>query len=56
VGFLLGPPIVGSIAHATSLTTALGTLVIACLVLVAGAGRVPLGRPTRAAAPAPVLP
>ena len=37
VGFLLGPPIVGGIAGATSLTWALGTLVAACLVLCVGA-------------------
>lgn len=45
VGFLLGPPLVGSIAHVSSLGTALGVLIIACLVLVFGAGRVPLGVP-----------
>lgn len=42
VGFLLGPPLVGSIAHATSLTWAMGTLIVASLLLVAGTRRVPL--------------
>lgn len=41
LGFLVGPPIVGAVAHATSLTLAMGTLVVACLVLVAGSSRVP---------------
>lgn len=42
VGFLLGPPLVGGLAHATSLSVAMGVLVLACGVLVVGAGRVPL--------------
>jgi MFS family permease len=54
VGFLLGPPVVGSIAHASSLTVALGTLVIACLILVAGSGRVPLATPVRPPHPFPL--
>jgi predicted MFS family arabinose efflux permease len=47
VGFLIGPPIVGAVAHQSNLSWALGTLVVACLVLVAGASRVPLGAPSR---------
>jgi len=42
VGFLLGPPLVGGIAHATSLTWAMGTLIAASLLLVLGTRRVPL--------------
>jgi hypothetical protein len=42
VGFLLGPPLVGGIAHATSLTWAMGTLIVASLLLVLGTRRVPL--------------
>jgi MFS family permease len=41
VGFMIGPPIIGAIAHATTLTVAMGTLVVACAVLVAGALKVP---------------
>lgn len=44
VGFLLGPPLVGSIAHLASLSVAMGVLVLACGVLVLGAGRIPLAR------------
>jgi MFS family permease len=47
VGFLVGPPLIGGIAHATSLATALGVLVLACGVLVAGSARVPLMIPAR---------
>lgn len=42
VGFLLGPPLVGGIAHATSLSWAMGTLIVASLLLVLGTRRVPL--------------
>ncbi len=42
VGFLLGPPLVGGLAHAASLRVAMGVLVLACGCLVIGAGRVPL--------------
>jgi MFS family permease len=41
VGFMIGPPIIGGIAHATSLTWAMGTLVVASLIVAAGAARVP---------------
>lgn len=41
VGFMVGPPIVGSIAHATSLTAAMGVLVAAATILALGSGRVP---------------
>ncbi|MBY0488726.1 MAG: MFS transporter [Gemmatimonadaceae bacterium] len=48
VGFLLGPPLVGSLAHALSLRVAMGVLVVACAVLVLGSGTVPLApRPAR---------
>jgi fucose permease len=47
VGFLLGPPMVGGIAHAISLRVAMGVLVVACGVLILGSGLVPLApRPT----------
>ncbi|MCC7052770.1 MAG: MFS transporter [Gemmatimonadaceae bacterium] len=45
VGFMIGPPIIGGIAHATTLTIAMGTLTVACAVLVAGARRVPESKP-----------
>lgn len=41
VGFMVGPPIVGSIAHATSLTAAMGVLVAAASILAVGSSRVP---------------
>ncbi len=46
LGFLLGPPLVGGIAHATSLPIALGVVVLALLLLAWGARRL---------APRPVL-
>lgn len=48
VGFLLGPPIVGGVAHRAGLPAAMGTLVAACLLLAVGSRWVPTG-----AAPAP---
>ena len=41
VGFMVGPPIIGGIAHATTLTVAMGTLIVAALILMIGARRVP---------------
>ncbi len=41
VGFMVGPPIIGAIAHATSLTMAMSTLIVAALLLAFGATRVP---------------
>jgi predicted MFS family arabinose efflux permease len=41
VGFMIGPPIVGALAHATSLTVAMATQVLAALVLIVGALRIP---------------
>ena len=43
VGFMIGPPIIGAVAHATTLTLAMGTLIVAALLLVSGARRVPAG-------------
>jgi hypothetical protein len=40
-GFMLGPPLVGAIATATSLTMALGVLVVASALLACGARFVP---------------
>jgi fucose permease len=37
VGFLLGPPVIGWVAHATSLPLALGLLPILCVLIVLGA-------------------
>jgi MFS family permease len=37
VGFLLGPPIIGWLAHATSLPVALGLLPVLCVLIVLGA-------------------
>ena len=42
VGFMIGPPIIGGIAHLTTLSVAMATLIGAALVLFAGATRVPL--------------
>jgi MFS family permease len=46
MGFMIGPPIVGSIAHATSLTVAMGTMVVAAMILMLGARRVPGSTPS----------
>lgn len=43
VGFMIGPPIVGGLAKAASLSWALCTLIVASLVLMLGATRIPLG-------------
>ncbi len=40
-GFMIGPPLIGGIAHATSLTMALGVLVLASALLAYGARWVP---------------
>ena len=45
VGFMVGPPIVGGIAHSTTLTIAMGTLIVAALILIIGARRVPDATP-----------
>lgn len=39
-GFLIGPPLIGAIAHASSLTWAMGVIVLACALLALGARRV----------------
>ncbi len=44
-GFMIGPPIIGGLAHATSLTFAMGTLIVAALVLIVGAMRIPHAAP-----------
>ena len=49
LGFMVGPPIIGGLAHATSLTVAMGTLVVASLILMAGARRVPDAAPPASA-------
>lgn len=41
VGFLVGPPIVGAVAARAGLSAAMGTLVVACLLLATGSGWVP---------------
>ena len=41
LGFMIGPPIVGGIAHATTLSVAMATLVVASLLLPMGARRLP---------------
>ncbi len=54
VGFMIGPPIIGALAHATSLTVAMGTQIVAAAVLIVGALRIPQvlpAAPRRAAAP-----
>ncbi len=45
VGFMIGPPIIGGIAHATTLTIAMGTLIVAAVILIIGARRVPDAAP-----------
>jgi MFS family permease len=46
VGFMIGPPIIGGIAHATTLTIAMGTLIVAAFILILGARRVPDATPS----------
>jgi MFS family permease len=41
LGFMIGPPIIGALAHATSLTVAMGTQIVAAAVLIVGAMRIP---------------
>lgn len=41
-GFMIGPPLIGSLATATSLTVALGVVVVACALLAFGSRYVPL--------------
>ncbi len=43
LGFMIGPPIIGALAHATSLTIAMGTQIVAAAVLIVGAMRIPQG-------------
>lgn len=45
LGFMVGPPIIGAIAHRTSLTVAMGTLVVATTLLAVGSRRIPAVRP-----------
>jgi MFS family permease len=51
VGFMIGPPIIGGIAHATSLTFAMGTQIVAAAILIFGALKVPLAAPAAARQP-----
>lgn len=51
VGFMIGPPIIGAVAHATTLTIAMGTLVVASVILILGARRVPDAAPAASRAP-----
>jgi MFS family permease len=41
LGFMIGPPIIGGLAQVTTLTAAMGVLIVATLILAAGAARVP---------------
>lgn len=41
-GFMVGPPIIGGLAQATTLTAAMGVLIAACVLLASGAHRVPV--------------
>jgi hypothetical protein len=45
VGFMIGPPIIGAVAHATTLTIGMGTLIVASAILIIGARRVPESAP-----------
>lgn len=47
VGFMIGPPIIGAVAHASSLTFAMGTQIVAAMLLIVGALRVPQQTPPR---------
>jgi len=47
LGFMVGPPIVGGIAHLTTLTMAMVTLIVATLILGGGARRVPQANDAR---------
>jgi predicted MFS family arabinose efflux permease len=40
-GFMIGPPLIGGLAHAASLTAAMGVMVLAAAVLAWGASQVP---------------
>ena len=51
VGFMIGPPIVGGLAHATTLSIAMGTLIVSALILIVGARQVPAESPRRARTP-----
>ncbi|MBC7897045.1 MAG: MFS transporter [Cytophagaceae bacterium] len=53
LGFMVGPPIIGAIAHASSLTAAMTTLSVAALVLAVGTPRVPTAPAPRSAPPRP---
>jgi MFS family permease len=55
VGFMIGPPIIGAVAHAATLTIAMSTLTIACGLLMLGVRRIPDAAPTskRGGGPAP---
>lgn len=39
-GFMVGPPLIGGLAHASSLTAALSVVVIGAVLLALGAGRI----------------
>jgi MFS family permease len=45
VGFMIGPPIIGAIAHASSLTLAMSFLSAASIILVIGSRRIPDAAP-----------
>lgn len=47
-GFLIGPPLIGAIAHAASLTWAMGVIVVAAALLAWGSGRIGLETPRSA--------
>ena len=42
-GFMVGPPLIGALAHATSLTAALSVVVVGATCLAVGARKVPVG-------------
>jgi predicted MFS family arabinose efflux permease len=44
-GFMIGPPIIGAIAHATSLTLAMGTLIVASALMMLGTRWLPSDPP-----------
>ena len=54
LGFMIGPPIIGGIAHATTLSMAMGTLIVALAILAIGSRRVPTGQTMVTLASTPV--
>ncbi len=48
LGFMIGPPIIGGIAHVTTLSVGMATLIVPSVLVLMGAGRLPLVASPRA--------